>query len=165
MELARNAEVPARALKQRARTRQGATLYVGEPERRGLWTDEPQVDFADADMSAFLLVWKRHVREEPPGITDAPDEMWSLTPRGAVVKEDCRLPVRRPAPAVQPPRTAFLAPAPVEDDGPVLPPRTVLLAPGDEGDIVVIRDPVAPLRALCKACDKMPRTDGRCGCS
>lgn len=161
LEHAPNLAVPERALAERARTLAGRTYHGGVVYD----TEQPHAEFPTADMSAFLLIWRRTAGAGRPVITEQPDELWSLSPRGTVLKDRTslgapqdlpRLPERPRAESPRRPRSTRPRP---------LPPRSVWAAHDAGEDVVVVRDLVAPLRPACPSCDRMPRADGRCGCS
>ncbi|MFB7998897.1 hypothetical protein ACFC4G_39485 [Streptomyces sp. NPDC056002] len=85
MEFAPNQEVPERAIKRRVSHHHGPTYYDGVKYGTPL-ADSPVADFPDADPSAYLLVWRRSATQVAPKRGEAPDEVWTLTPRGRVVK-------------------------------------------------------------------------------
>ncbi|MGW1615670.1 hypothetical protein ACWCQZ_40725 [Streptomyces sp. NPDC002285] len=85
LEFAPNQAVPEWALKQRVREQHGLTYYDGV-NRAVAPADRPTADFPDADHGACLLVWKRTAAQAVPQQGEAPDELWTLTPRGRVVK-------------------------------------------------------------------------------
>jgi hypothetical protein len=85
LEFAPNQAVPEWALKRRVSHHHGQTYYDGVNYTVAL-ADKPTEDFPDADPSAFLLVWKRTAAQPVPRRGEAPDELWTLTPRGRVVK-------------------------------------------------------------------------------
>lgn len=71
------------ALQIRARKRECILYPVGEDRPP---YDRQPVKFPDADMSGYMLVWRRKAGDRPtPG--EAPEEVWSLTERGGVVKQ------------------------------------------------------------------------------
>ncbi|ATM24533.1 hypothetical protein SMD44_p10034 (plasmid) [Streptomyces alboflavus] len=83
LEFAPNQAVPEWALKQRARHQTGPTFYDGVTAAPVVM---PTADFPGADLSARLLVWKRSPTQAVPQRHETPDEVWTLTPRGRVVK-------------------------------------------------------------------------------
>ncbi|MFJ6437865.1 hypothetical protein [Streptomyces sp. NPDC091416] len=85
MEFAPNQAVPEWALKERAQAQHGRTYYDGVNRAVAL-ADRPTADFPDADTSACLLVWKRTTAQAVPRQDELPDELWTLTPRGRVLK-------------------------------------------------------------------------------
>lgn len=69
----RNAENPARCLKDRARN-QASRMHL--PEVTDFHERNKQVPFKDADGSAMMLMW---LSREMPAPDKAPDEVWHLT--------------------------------------------------------------------------------------
>ncbi|MFE6412100.1 hypothetical protein ACFVOR_34795 [Streptomyces sp. NPDC057837] len=99
LEFAPNQAVPEWALKQRVRGQHGPTYYDGVNRTVAL-ADRPTADFPDADHSACLLVWKRTAAQPVPQQDEAPDEVWTLTPRGRVVRSPwAGMPGHTPSPA------------------------------------------------------------------
>ncbi|MET7816254.1 hypothetical protein ABZT26_36135 [Streptomyces sp. NPDC005395] len=167
MEFAPNLEVPQHALKQRARLGKSRTYYDGIV--RGKQGPQPVEDFP-GDMSAFMLVWRRRSAAPVPGMAETPDEVWSLTALGAVVREkyaDVEPEEFRPAPLREwkRPGATPRPPRPVEVDEELPTMRRVWLAPTDGGDVVMVRELVKPPRPACGACDVVPDLRGFCGCS
>lgn len=81
-ELFRNAEVPARQLKERARTRAGEHFEPYEGKRVYPAVTEPRA-YNDADQSAIMLIW---LCREQPEADQAPDEVWHLTNHGGLIR-------------------------------------------------------------------------------
>jgi hypothetical protein len=75
------------ALQLRARKQESGTYYAHEDNTA---TPRPMVAFPEADLTGFMLVWRRRAGEDRPGPGDAPDEVWRLTPNGGVLKEAYR---------------------------------------------------------------------------
>lgn len=72
------------ALQLRARKQESATYYVDEdPDAR----PRPVCKFPLADDSGTLIVWRRTARQPRPTLDDPPEELWRLSPGGAVIKE------------------------------------------------------------------------------
>ncbi|MEU0770670.1 hypothetical protein [Streptomyces albogriseolus] len=175
MEFSNNLEVPQRLLRERARFRRSRTFYDGHV--RLAQGGQPEEEFPDADMSAFMLVWRRRSAAPVPGLAQAPDEVWSLSALGAVVRERYS-PVepevfrpapererRRPGARPRVRRAAAVAVAGLATER-LATERRVWLAPVDENrDVVVVREVVAPPRPSCPSCDVVPDVNGRCGCS
>ncbi|MFJ9719998.1 hypothetical protein ACIRPQ_29400 [Streptomyces sp. NPDC101213] len=164
LEFSDNLEVPQRVLKMRARLGESRTFYDGHQR------PQPEEAFPDADMSAFMLVWRRRSSAPVPGLVEAPDEVWSLSALGAVVREryaEVEPPQFRPAPLRERRRAGAVprAPRPVEAVEELPTVRRVWLAPADEGDVVMVREVVRPPREHCGACGVVPDANGRCGCS
>lgn len=72
------------ALQLRARKRKSGTYYLDEDT--GV-TSRPLAAFPEADLTGYLLVWRRKATEDRPAPGETPEEVWRLTPGGAVVKE------------------------------------------------------------------------------
>jgi hypothetical protein len=72
------------ALQLRARDQRSATYYVTDGGAPG---PRPVGEFPKADLTGFMLVWRRKAGQEAPGRNDTPDEVWRLTGKGGVIKE------------------------------------------------------------------------------
>jgi hypothetical protein len=72
------------ALQLRARKQSSGTFFVHEDTSA---TPRPEVAFPEADMTGYLLVWRRKAGEPRPEPGDEPEEVWRLSPGGAVIKE------------------------------------------------------------------------------
>lgn len=72
------------ALQLRARKQESGTYYLDEDHSE---TPRPRVEFPQADLSGYMLVWRRRAGEDRPTPGDTPDEVWRLTPGGSVIKE------------------------------------------------------------------------------
>lgn len=83
MESAPNLAVPERILKWRAREQCSRTYYSGVVRHPAV---QPEREFPTASMSSRLLVWRRSSTQPPPGVQEQPDEVWSLTPGGALMR-------------------------------------------------------------------------------
>ncbi|WP_327309708.1 hypothetical protein OG730_41555 (plasmid) [Streptomyces sp. NBC_01298] len=80
MEHAPNLFVPERALQHRAQHQTSRVYYDGVVRR----TPQPTEDFPQADRTALLHVWRRRSAEPVPDLTDTPDELWKLSPKGGL---------------------------------------------------------------------------------
>ncbi|MEU6362160.1 hypothetical protein [Streptomyces albidoflavus] len=161
-----NAAMPAWLLQDRARTRHSRTYYKGVVRGRswaaasGPTNHQPTRDFPTADGTAFMLVWKRRAAQKPPTVEDAPDEIWTLSALGAVLKASADVETE---PVKAPVRPAFPVRV-VERRSEPAPVRLTYDGEGNE-TVLVVRQTVAPVRPVCQACGVMERPDGRCGCS
>lgn len=72
------------ALQLRARKQSSGTFYAHEDHDI---TPRPEVAFPEADLSGFLLVWRRKAGEDRPEPGQEPEEVWRLTPGGSVIKQ------------------------------------------------------------------------------
>ncbi|MFF4933169.1 hypothetical protein ACFY2H_30415 [Streptomyces griseofuscus] len=82
MEWAPNLAVPERILKSRSAEQRSRTYHDGPARHPNV---QPEERFPNASMSSRLVVWRRTSGQVPPR-GEQPDEVWSLTPRGAVVR-------------------------------------------------------------------------------
>lgn len=84
LEFTNSLEIAQRTIQNRARSQRSKTFYEGHtPLRQG---PQPEAEFVTADLTAYVLVWRRSGDKAVPKASDAPDEVWRLTPRGAVVR-------------------------------------------------------------------------------
>jgi len=72
------------ALQLRARKQESGTYYLDEDTDV---TPRPPVQFPEADLTGYLLVWRRKGGEARPEPGEEPEERWRLTAGGAVIKE------------------------------------------------------------------------------
>lgn len=72
------------ALQLRARKQESGTYYAYEDNEA---TPRPLVAFPKADLTGYLLVWRRRAGEDRPAPGDEPEELWRLAPSGGVIKE------------------------------------------------------------------------------
>lgn len=72
------------ALQLRARKQESGTFYVDEDNSE---TPRPMVAFPEADLSGYMLVWRRRATDPRPEPGEDPEEVWRLTPGGGVIKE------------------------------------------------------------------------------
>ncbi|MFE2852670.1 hypothetical protein ACFXJO_16250 [Streptomyces lavendulae] len=80
MEHAPNLFVPERALQHRAKHKTSRVYYDGVTRRM----PQPTQNFPKADRTATLHVWRRRSADPVPDSTDTPDELWTLSPNGAL---------------------------------------------------------------------------------
>lgn len=74
------------ALQLRARKQESGTYYTDAAPTAP--APGPRAAFPEADLTGYLLVWRRRAGEEQPGDGETPEELWRLSPLGAVIKED-----------------------------------------------------------------------------
>lgn len=163
LEQCMNREHPGRMLQQRARTQHSRLYPAPYTFDSGIPTD-----FPEADMTASMMIWIRRTADPLPLGATTPDEVWTLTERGAVIRSPFayaevepepapRAPLVRPVRAVREPRRREPRRRTVEvrvrtldmpEIEPVVMPRTVMIP------------------ELCPACYRMPHPlNGSCGCS
>ncbi|MFF9265826.1 hypothetical protein [Streptomyces longwoodensis] len=70
------------ALQLRARDQRSATYYLTDHTN-----PRPVGEFPKADLTGYMLVWRRKAGQAPPRRDDTPDELWRLTDKGGVIKE------------------------------------------------------------------------------
>ncbi|BDT39509.1 hypothetical protein [Streptomyces yaizuensis] len=169
MEFAANLEVPQLLLQARARQQASHTYYDG----RRPFGEQPEAEFPEADLSAFMVVWRRRASEPVPGAGEQPDEVWSLSALGAVVRERWERftpEVFRPAPVRQRRRgTVEVAPHWRPRRKPAgTPPAEALMSTvrsvrlDRRGTAVVVQEVPRP---ACEACGTVPNAEALCGCS
>lgn len=83
MEWAPNLAVPEHVFKSRAGQQRSRTYRNGPVHHPDV---QPEGRFPSASMSSRLLVWRRTSAQGPPLRSEQPDEVWSLTPKGALVR-------------------------------------------------------------------------------
>ncbi|MEU6932860.1 hypothetical protein AB0A05_27300 [Streptomyces sp. NPDC046374] len=83
MEHAPNLAVPEHVLRLRATSQRSRTYFEGSVRHPEV---QPVADFPAADLTASLQVWRRGAKDAVPSVTDLPDEVWSLSPRGRLYR-------------------------------------------------------------------------------
>ncbi|MGY4963519.1 hypothetical protein [Streptomyces sp. 900105245] len=83
MEFAPNLAVPSSALQKRVKDKAGKVYYDGVLR---LPKQQAVEDFPTADDSARMLVWRRRASDPVPALTELPDEVWTLSSGGRVIR-------------------------------------------------------------------------------
>lgn len=65
--------------------RQASKTFVLEGGR-GVPSDG-EVPFPEADLTGYMVVWRRSDKQGPPRSGDTPDELWRMKPTGGVVRQ------------------------------------------------------------------------------
>ncbi|MEV6400562.1 hypothetical protein AB0M39_38275 [Streptomyces sp. NPDC051907] len=72
------------ALQTRARKQASPAYFMSSGQSGPAGSD---VAFPGADLTGYMVVWRRAAHKMPPRPTDTPDELWLLTESGAVRRE------------------------------------------------------------------------------
>ncbi|MFJ3182594.1 hypothetical protein ACIPJN_29970 [Streptomyces sp. NPDC086796] len=97
MEQAPNLAVPERVLKARVKEQRSRTYRDGPVRHPAV---QPEDRFPNASASSRLLVWRRASAQPAPRRKEQPDEVWSLSPTGALTRTELQLPgPTRPSPS------------------------------------------------------------------
>ncbi|MFD8413938.1 hypothetical protein ACFV2Q_19625 [Streptomyces sp. NPDC059650] len=83
MEFAPNLAVPASAFQKRVKNKTGKVYYDGVVR---LPKQQAVEDFPSADGSARMLVWRCRASDPVPALPEPPDEVWTLSTGGRVIR-------------------------------------------------------------------------------
>ncbi|GLX22406.1 hypothetical protein [Streptomyces lavendulae] len=83
LEFAPNLAVPSSAFQKRVKDKASRVYYDGVVR---LPKQQAVEDFPSADGSARMLVWRRRATDPVPALTEPPDEVWTLSSGGRVIR-------------------------------------------------------------------------------